>query len=333
MEEATDFMPSQEQLNDLVKLGRIFLPSTYAAIDARYPGAGGSARFAHYTSAEAALNIIRTKRLWMRSTTCMADYNEVEHGCEIVNRVFAGDYFTRFEEALGRCAPGAAKSAAAMFNDWLQDIRGGAFISCVSEHSDREDFNGRLSMWRAVGASSNRVAIVASIPWFTGTAITLKLAFGPVSYVGESEVAAEFDEVLANIRANCTFLAEMGAKWVGFSAFNMLINRVTCLKHEGFAEEKEWRLVYLPRRSPSPLIQCDIESIAGVPQPVYKIPFDATVSQLLDPLDFATIFDRLIIGPTDYPLAMFDAFARALEDAGVPDARSRVVASKIPIRA
>ena len=42
-----------------------------------------SKRFVHYTSADNALKIIRTKRLWMRNTTCMADYREVEHGYQI----------------------------------------------------------------------------------------------------------------------------------------------------------------------------------------------------------------------------------------------------------
>jgi hypothetical protein len=36
-----------------------------------------SAQLVHYTTAEAALNIIRTKRFWMRNTVCMADYREV----------------------------------------------------------------------------------------------------------------------------------------------------------------------------------------------------------------------------------------------------------------
>src|SRR4051812_4792419 len=49
------------------------------------PGKAGEQIFrcAHYTSAEAALSIIKTKRIWMRNTTCMADYREVQHGFAI----------------------------------------------------------------------------------------------------------------------------------------------------------------------------------------------------------------------------------------------------------
>ena len=46
------------------------------------------ARFVHYTSAEAALQIIKTKRIWMRNTTCMSDYSEVENGYRILLNFF-----------------------------------------------------------------------------------------------------------------------------------------------------------------------------------------------------------------------------------------------------
>jgi hypothetical protein len=44
------------------------------------------------------------------------------------------------------------------------------------------------------------------------------------------------------------------------------------------------------------------------------------------------MFDRLIIGPSPYPLVMCDAFTEALKAAGIPDAENRVRASGIPIR-
>jgi hypothetical protein len=47
-------------------------------------------------------------------------------------------------------------------------------------------------------------------------------------------------------------------------------------------------------------------------------------------LDFAVLFDRLIIGPSQYPLVMQDAFTKALYNAGVSD--PKVCVSGIPIR-
>src|SRR5262249_38411311 len=65
-----------------------------------------SARFVHYTSAESALKIITSKRLWMRNTTCMADYREVQHGYGILVRYFADlQKRSTFVQSIEQCAP------------------------------------------------------------------------------------------------------------------------------------------------------------------------------------------------------------------------------------
>ena len=79
-------------------------------------------------------------------------------------------------------------------------------------------------------------------------------------------------------------------------------------------------------------MQHSIEIVACVPQPVYKIPLDVTASADLADLDFSRIFDRLIIGPSPYPWAMYEAFKEALTTSGVSDAPERIWTSGIPIR-
>jgi hypothetical protein len=44
------------------------------------------------------------------------------------------------------------------------------------------------------------------------------------------------------------------------------------------------------------------------------------------------MLDRVIIGPSQFPIAMYDAFVEELDNAGVKDPSSRVVASQIPVR-
>ena len=114
--------------------------------------------------------------------------------------------------------------------------------------------------------------------------------------------------------------------------FYMLVAGVTCLKHEGFREEREWRVIYSPNRLRSALIDSSTEVLGGVPQVVYRMPLDATRSNAIADIDFCRMFDRLIIGPSSYPSVMYEAFVKALEEAGVTDARDRVVRSGIPIR-
>jgi hypothetical protein len=113
--------------------------------------------------------------------------------------------------------------------------------------------------------------------------------------------------------------------------FNMLTAGVTCLKHEGFKEEREWRVIYAPVRWRSEFIDKTMKVINGIPQTIYRIPIDSNVSASLGPLDFSKLFDRLIIGPAvAYPYSMLEVFVEALKQAGVSDPLIKY--SDIPIR-
>jgi hypothetical protein len=148
-----------------------------------------------------------------------------------------------------------------------------------------------------------------------------------------ADVHAEIYSVIENVRAGREFLSSLDRSHIVGIVFSMLLVGVACLKHEGFREEREWRAIYIPKHAPSPLMESSIESVGGVPQTVYKLPIDETVSEALRGLDLSHIFDRLIIGPSPYPWVMYEALVAALQQAGVTDAQDRVWASNIPIRA
>jgi hypothetical protein len=63
-----------------------------------------------------------------------------------------------------------------------------------------------------------------------------------------------------------------------------------------------------------------------------KLPLDKAFNPILDDIDFAKLFDRLIIGPSPYPMAMFDAYVEALSNADVAEAAKKIFISGIPIR-
>jgi hypothetical protein len=88
-----------------------------------------------------------------------------------------------------------------------------------------------------------------------------------------------------------------------------------------------------PKMLPSDLVQHRTQSIAGVPQIVYEMPLDVTVSDKLSELDVSKLVARVIIGPTQYPGAITGAFVEAMTRVGIPDPEARVCVSGIPIRA
>lgn len=329
-----------EKIGILERLQKIFMPQAQRQREGAYKRQGkhgepepADLRIVHYTSAEAALNIIRSKRLWMRNTVCMADYREVQHGFDILNRLFSEPgKMESFIKTVDQCVPGAAKSAIHLFNHWWRDIRFNTFITSVSEHDNSEDFHGRLSMWRAFAPNTARVAIVFAVPKTSLAAFFLGILFNPVMYLPESAVRELIQEVLDSLAAHKDFLCSIDQQMVMGAIFDMLLVNVTCLKHEGFQEEREWRAVYCPKFSRSALMESATVVVGGVPQPIYRIPLDISASGLLKDLDFARVFNRLIIGPTVYAWPMFEAFREALVGAGVADAQERIWTSEIPIR-
>ena len=100
---------SPELMETLLKLEAIFMPHSTARRNVLYENRTKDyARFVHYTSADAALKIIKSKRVWMRNTTCMSDYREVQHGYDVLTKVFATNgNFGRFQSALDAFVPGA----------------------------------------------------------------------------------------------------------------------------------------------------------------------------------------------------------------------------------
>jgi hypothetical protein len=293
-------------------------------------------RFVHYTSAASGLQIIKTKQLWMRATTCMSDYREVQHGFDILNRFFT-DKGNRqlFNTILDGCVigkAGAGEEAIALFNRWWPDIRSQTYIASISEQKDKEDNHGRLSMWRAFGDRGPRVALIFRFPLTQGVALPLRVMFSPVAYLTEHELGLEMKRTFECVLNSQSYLQTLPATSIVEQMFFALLAAVVSLKHEGFQEEHEWRVIYFPTRTPSPLVTSQVEVIDGVPRTIYRLPFDESVSREVASLDMSRILDRVVIGPTQYAGAMRDAFIAVLRGAGIADAEGRVVVSGIPIR-
>ena len=183
----------------------------------------------------------------MRNTTCMTDYMEVEHGFEMFRSFLSTEEKRRaFTDALDICAPGAAMEAIGLFNQWWEQLRFNSYISSIAEHDDSEDMNGRLSMWRAFGGTSGRVALVLQVPLFPASTDQLNVLFSPVAYMNQDKVHATFHTVIENVRRHTELLRTLDRQTIVSWVFFMLMIGVVCVKHEGFLEEREWRAIYTP---------------------------------------------------------------------------------------
>ena len=79
-------------------------------------------RFVHYTNAEAAMNILHTKEIWMRESSCMNDFREVVHGLSCLEAAYKGGE-QRLKRALDRISDGMSIEVEKSFDGWVPNLR------------------------------------------------------------------------------------------------------------------------------------------------------------------------------------------------------------------
>ncbi|MBY5760939.1 DUF2971 domain-containing protein [Rhizobium leguminosarum] len=281
-------------------------------------------RFAYYTRAETALSVIQNQTLWMRKTKCMNDFRELVFGRECLTDqlAFKRDYF---REVIDSFYGGLADELLATFEDDATSMADQTYITCVSEHDATEDAYGRLSMWRAYGGTTG-VAIVfkreaAELPG-------LPYYASPVLYTTSEDFGVEFDKVLSGIASSRNVLRNLPRELFRSEMLFALQSALVSIKHRGFVEEREWRIVYYPN-IPSPYeLKPQVRVINGVPQIIREIQLKRGMS----PLGLTDLIDRVIVGPTQFPDVIAEALTTALSLAGVKSAEDIVHISDIPLR-
>ncbi len=314
--------------SDQIRLANIFHPHAMRTINDVMKK---NTRFVHYTSASAALEIIRTKTFWMRKTSCMNDFMEVDQGLDCLDEAYRGKAGEKLRATLDEIFDGITNQIEELFRGWLPHLRADTYIACFSEHPDTEDMHGRLSMWRAYSQSTGVALVVNNTP-FLSESNALGIYASPVAYLDNTSFQTEFAKTVDGINANADFLRALGRDAVISCVFNAFKFAVLCTKHPGFIEENEWRVICTPAMEQSQHLGKDIEVIQGIPQPVYKIPLRNFPEEGLVGMEIPEILDRIIIGPTEYPAAIQEAFETLLADAGVEDPKSRVCVSGLPLR-
>lgn len=288
--------------------------------------------FVHYTTADTAMRIIRGKTFWLRNATCMNDFSEVEHGLSKVIEFF-GDSGRGggLWEQIDKAHQGLSQAIKKSFDDWLTDLRANTFLGCISEHDPKEDDLGRLSMWRAYGNGKGVALVVNPKPMLTASDALNAWTY-PVLYPDAQELSDMFEGIVSAYRDHGEYLRSLPRDFLQTLVMDMLHTLAHCLKHPGFAEEREWRVVHRPRRHPTERIKLELECVGGIPQQVAKIPLKDIPEENLVGIEPSHLVKRVILGPTDFGSAMATAFWEALREAGASEPHNKVVVSHIPLR-
>lgn len=287
-------------------------------------------KFAHYTTAETALAILSGECIWLRNVEVMNDHSEISHGTGLLRQALEGQDGRDFIDLINTVHDGISNTVVTWLVQETYDARATTYMTSLCEHGPA-DWLGTLSMWRSYGGPTAGVALILNAEPELEPGIDMGTHLSPVLYGGHDEFNAQFKRVLDGLRANLPLLAsvkDMTAAQVIVSALQFAL---LSSKHKGFAEEKEWRVLYLENQhqTDSP-VKRRVRSIGGVPQVVYELPLNKRAG--VPQLNWDKLLHGILIGPSLYPEVIQRAFQVELKRLGVGRFDQIVEISDIPLR-
>lgn len=307
---------------------RVFLPFTADATDRMLKKEG---RFAYYTTVETAVKILRSREIWMRETSVMNDFTEIDHGLHCMHFAYRSEAGKKFQAAINACFEGLTCEIEQLFDSWIPAIRTNTFATCLSEHYTEDDRYGRLSMWRAYGGNSGVAMIFNSAPMFRSSDVLGAYA-SPVAYFEKEALGNELSRVAQLIRNNISYATSLGRDGLKDTVFNILRFAIVSTKHPAFEEEREWRVVSTIGVDESEILKPHVEVIGGVAQRILKIPLQDRPEGNLYGVELPQFLDRILVGPCAHSDAICEALQLVLNEVGVPNAGLKIIDTQIPLR-
>jgi Protein of unknown function (DUF2971) len=289
---------------------------------------------AHYTSLSTLEKILETDEIWFSNPLFMNDLEEVRFG------VLRGVDLVRGSREISDACRFASRAQlfTQYFNHYFQTFESehafDTYVFCLSEH-DREDRDGMLSMWRGYGSNGNGAAIVFDAGQFKPVD-RAPLIIARVHYGSGEERIAWLEGTLTKCARilRDTEIPDDKLYLAAHALFERIKVFALFSKHRGFAEEREWRIVYVrdwdQDNKLAPMFHYWIGPRGVEPKLRLKVaPIEGLTA---DDLSLAKIVERIVLGPSlSSPLAR-TAVLRMLDRLGKPYLKEKVYASTIPIR-
>ncbi|MER2097341.1 MAG: DUF2971 domain-containing protein [Pseudomonas qingdaonensis] len=289
---------------------------------------------AHYTSIATLEGIMANDELWFSNPLFMNDLDEIRFGINESARVIR-----QSQEIKDSCG---SKERYEIFQKVFESILGefsnehafDIYVLCFSEHDETKD-DGLLSMWRGYGGNGNGAAIIFD---------SKELNYNEESpFIVSNVVYASAVDRLEWIQRKCVEFAEILKStdvpndklhipiWHLFERMKIFS---IFTKHIGFAEEREWRVVYMRERDSNRKLDEMLHYAVGRTgvEPKLKLKIKPVEGITTDDFSLEKIVGKIILGPTvSSPLAI-NAVRRMLEKLGKPEIAKRLTASTTPFR-
>jgi len=184
-------------------------------------------------------------------------------------------------------------------------------------------------MWRAYGADTG-VAFIFNSNTILGHSQYHQTNSQAVFYWDTDRALQAFLNLVQRIEESISILSKQSPDRIKDWLLNSILELVTSIKHPAFLEEREWRISLQPSLHTNQKLIPDLEIIRGLPQQVYKIPLHTVEDKYYG--DLNDTLHQIIIGPCKNAEKVKKALVDELTDAGVHQAKSKIVVSNIPLR-
>lgn len=296
----------------------------------------GGVKFAHYTSAQVAMDILRAapddRCLWLRNAMLMNDFSEIEYGQQLLRLTLNVDQNRDAMVAACNDIHADIVNVFTMVDQEVYAIKRSTYLLSLALHKGLELHMGKLSMWRAYGGDAN-VCVLLNPEAFMTPQTAYDVIIAPVDYGGPENFIAGIGALINGLRRNRDVLRTMDPELVKTNFKLALDAMILSTKHPGFQEENEWRIIHRAQLTPvdnSP--PSKIVTINGIVQKVFYLPMKNIPEHDVANADLNSLLHKIIIGPTPNPELVWEGFYELLRESGVDNPADKVVASGIPLR-
>lgn len=199
---------------------------------------------AYYTRASTLFSILDNKEVWLRSTMCMNDYQEIRYTGDYIIRNFQHNntIYNRFIRVLGEIIPVKITDLQDFFANKLESIVGGlyvhTYIMCFTEHDDEIFPDGNLQMFNSYGRGHG-----ACLIFDKNKLKELDLPIYKVHYSNKRNIDEKIIQLLNRLEEKAEELRGIDVKMIINYLQLFFINLIATTKHPGFRQENEWRLI------------------------------------------------------------------------------------------
>lgn len=285
-------------------------------------------KLVHYTTTKAAISILDNKELLLTSARRTNDKKEILYGAERFSTAVTSGWAQQFTSEAAEII-GTDKVNSIMEQKISVDyLRGETYLSCLSEHRKMEEDRGRLSMWRAYGDT----AIVLKAEKMVSLLNMNQVLMIPVQYdTSDENMKNRFALTKEMFQDKKDHLRELAVVQVESILQAMKVLFTVSVKHPGFDEENEIRLVGMMLPTTIERKRQGIKALKGVPQRVWRFALTHYSTEKKECSTMDDVLDKILIGPSNDKEAKRETFVEKLKELKVNNPKRKVLVSDIPL--